>query len=121
MRDFEPVVSVCRHCQNYNLEGRRGGHCSQLGSLVQGSWKACSLAIPPFAPSWESSTGIKHELAQLIRQHQQKLEEREPQRANRDPIEVLEACIHTSEVSEAWLAVEIEEIEEAPAAVTEPS
>jgi hypothetical protein len=25
---------------------------------VRGSWKACSLAIPPFAPSWENIEGI---------------------------------------------------------------
>jgi hypothetical protein len=24
-----------------------------LGVPVQSSWKACSLAFPPFAPSWE--------------------------------------------------------------------
>ncbi|EKF03574.1 hypothetical protein FDUTEX481_02479 [Tolypothrix sp. PCC 7601] len=28
--------------------------CQQLGAPVQGSWKACSLALPPFAPSWET-------------------------------------------------------------------
>ena len=114
MRDFEPVVSVCRHCQNYTLEGRRGGHCNQLGSLVKGSWKACSLAIPPFAPSWESQSGIKYELAQRIRKQQQQLEELEPSIANRNPIEVLEACINTPDASEVWLATE-----EEPAVVTE--
>jgi hypothetical protein len=25
-----------------------------LGAPVRGSWKACSLAAPPFAPSWET-------------------------------------------------------------------
>ena len=114
MSNFEPVISFCRHCQNYSLEGRRGGYCSQLGSLVQGGWKACSLAIPPFAPSWESPSGIKHELAQLIRKQQEQLEVLEPQMTKRDPIEVLEACINTSEANEVWLA-----IEESPAAMTE--
>jgi hypothetical protein len=28
--------------------------CQQLGAQVQASWKACSLALPPFAPSWET-------------------------------------------------------------------
>jgi hypothetical protein len=28
--------------------------CQQLGVPVRGSWKACALALPPFAPSWES-------------------------------------------------------------------
>jgi hypothetical protein len=46
-------VSVCRYCQYYKAEGRRGGQCQQLGGQVQSSWKACSLAIPPFAPTWE--------------------------------------------------------------------
>ncbi len=39
-------------------EGRRGGQCQQLGALVQGGWKACVLAIPPFAPTWERLDGI---------------------------------------------------------------
>ncbi|HEY9816884.1 MAG TPA: hypothetical protein V6D20_13960 [Candidatus Obscuribacterales bacterium] len=47
-------VSACRHCQHYVTEGRRGGQCQQLGSPVKGSWRACSLALPPFAPTWES-------------------------------------------------------------------
>jgi hypothetical protein len=28
--------------------------CQQLGAPVQAGWKACSLALPPFAPSWET-------------------------------------------------------------------
>ena len=28
--------------------------CQQFGSPVQAGWKACSLALPPFAPSWET-------------------------------------------------------------------
>jgi hypothetical protein len=28
--------------------------CQQLGVPVRGSWKACSLALPSFASSWES-------------------------------------------------------------------
>lgn len=45
--------STCRNCRFYKPEGRRGGHCQQMGALVRGSWQACALAIPPFAPSWE--------------------------------------------------------------------
>ena len=107
MSNFKPVVSVCRHCQNYSLEGRRGGYCNQFDGLVQGSWKACSLAIPPFAPSWESRLGIKGELEQLIKQQWQKLDALEPQVVNRyASIESLEACINTPEPSEAWLVGE---------------
>lgn len=46
-------TSICRLCQHYSLEGRRGGQCDRLGVTVQGQWNACNLYIPPFAPSWE--------------------------------------------------------------------
>lgn len=61
MRTTNLTISACRHCLHYATEGRRGGHCKQLGAPVQGGWKACSLAIPPFAPTWESSEGIAEE------------------------------------------------------------
>lgn len=51
-------ASACRYCRYYNVEGRRGGICQQLGVPVRGAWKACSLSLPPFAPSWESIEGI---------------------------------------------------------------
>ncbi len=54
--------SACRHCRFFTPEGRRGGNCQQLGVQVRGGWKACSLALPPFAPSWE---GIKDEIIVL--------------------------------------------------------
>ncbi|MBW4495578.1 MAG: hypothetical protein KME26_21340 [Oscillatoria princeps RMCB-10] len=47
------LASTCRNCRFYSLEGRRGGHCLQLNVQVQASWKACALAVPPFAPPWE--------------------------------------------------------------------
>jgi hypothetical protein len=53
------LASACRHCRFYQPEGRRGGHCSQLDAPVRGNWKACSLAIPPFAPSWEALEGLR--------------------------------------------------------------
>lgn len=53
MKPYNCSVSCCRNCQFYQLEGRRGGACQQLGVPVQGHWKSCPLAIPPFAPSWE--------------------------------------------------------------------
>lgn len=52
------LTSACRHCRFYSPEGRRGGQCQQLGVPVQSSWKPCPLAIPAFAPSWESLEGI---------------------------------------------------------------
>ena len=41
-------VSCCQRCRHFTLEGRRGGHCSQLNVPVQGGWTACSLASPVF-------------------------------------------------------------------------
>lgn len=49
---------ACRHCRYYTPVGRRGGNCQQLDVPVRGGWKACSLAMPPFAPSWEGLEGI---------------------------------------------------------------
>ncbi|NJM71948.1 MAG: hypothetical protein HC862_18135 [Scytonema sp. RU_4_4] len=54
MKQIKSLTSACRYCRYYNLEGRRGGFCQQLGAPVRGNWKACSLALPPFAPSWEN-------------------------------------------------------------------
>lgn len=54
MKHINLLTSACRYCHYYKPEGRRGGVCQQLGAPVQGNWKACSLALPPFAPSWES-------------------------------------------------------------------
>lgn len=54
MKTSNCQATACRHCRFYTPEGRRGGNCQQLGVLVRGGWKACSLALPPFAPSWES-------------------------------------------------------------------
>lgn len=54
MKSIKSRTSACRYCRHYQPEGRRGGMCEQLGALVQASWQACSLALPPFAPSWET-------------------------------------------------------------------
>ncbi len=51
-------ASACRYCRYFTPEGRRGGNCQQLGVPVQGKWKACCLAIPPFAPSWENAEAV---------------------------------------------------------------
>ena len=57
MKALHVAISTCRRCQFYTPEGRRGGHCRQLQVPVGGSWTACSLALPPFAPSWERLEG----------------------------------------------------------------
>ena len=53
MKPSNFLTSACRYCRCYKLEGRRGGMCQILGVPVQGSWKACALASPAFASSWE--------------------------------------------------------------------
>ena len=58
MKSLNLLTSACRYCQYYKPEGRRGGNCQQLGVIVQGSWKACALAIPAFVPSWKGLEGI---------------------------------------------------------------
>ncbi len=54
MKTLNNSTSACRCCRYFQPEGRRGGVCEQLGVPVRGSWKACSLAMSPFAPSWET-------------------------------------------------------------------
>ncbi|TAE53889.1 MAG: hypothetical protein EAZ76_13650 [Nostocales cyanobacterium] len=54
MKPIHPLTSACRYCRHYQPEGRRGGLCHQFSAPVQSGWKACSLAVPAFAPSWES-------------------------------------------------------------------
>ncbi|MEO0489592.1 MAG: hypothetical protein AAF215_04565 [Cyanobacteria bacterium P01_A01_bin.123] len=58
MKPIQLGASRCCRCQFYTPEGRRGGACSQLGVSVHGSWKACSLAIPPFSTSLPELTQI---------------------------------------------------------------
>lgn len=64
---FPSICQHCRHCRHFVPEGRRGGNCEQLGVLVRGGWKACSLAIPAFAPSWEVIEGIAMWQAENLR------------------------------------------------------
>ncbi len=54
MKTVNFLVSACRYCRYYKSEGRRGGTCQLLDVSVHGGWKACHLAIPAFAPSWEN-------------------------------------------------------------------
>ncbi len=54
MKPNKHLTSACRYCRHYQPEGRRGGMCQQLSAPVQACWKACPLAIPAFAPSWET-------------------------------------------------------------------
>lgn len=60
-------TSACQFCRYYQLQGRRGGMCQQLGVPVKAGWKACSLALPPFAPSWERLEEIWQDNNQLLK------------------------------------------------------
>ena len=53
MKTLNFPTSACRYCRYYQPEGRRGGVCQQLSVPVRGGWKACSLALAPFVPTWE--------------------------------------------------------------------
>ncbi|MDJ0678764.1 MAG: hypothetical protein QNJ18_02730 [Xenococcaceae cyanobacterium MO_167.B52] len=50
----------CRHCRHFDPEGRRGGTCQKLGVPVHSNWEACTLACPPFSPSWKTLEDIAH-------------------------------------------------------------
>lgn len=54
MKTTNLLVSACRYCRYYKSEGRRGGMCQLMDVSVHSGWKACALAIPAFAPSWEN-------------------------------------------------------------------
>lgn len=58
MKTANAASLACRHCRFYLPEGRRGGNCERLSAPVQSHWKACTLALPPFAPSWENIDNI---------------------------------------------------------------
>lgn len=49
MSSVDPRISACRHCQHYQVQGRRGGNCQKLNVGVEAEWAACSLALPAFA------------------------------------------------------------------------
>jgi hypothetical protein len=51
-------ISSCRHCFYYQVEGRRGGTCTQLGVPVQACWQACPLAAPLFASTEQKVVGV---------------------------------------------------------------
>ncbi len=67
----------CRHCRYYTPEGRRGGHCQRLNVMVQSGWRACSVAVPPFVPNWESLEEIMLWQQQAIHAHYQHIEQPE--------------------------------------------
>jgi hypothetical protein len=48
MSDIDFLASNCGLCAHYSPQGRRGGYCGQLNSLVESRWDACPLFTTPF-------------------------------------------------------------------------
>lgn len=48
MKTAKGYTSACRYCHCYQIQGRRGGICKQLGVMVQPQWKSCKFAKPIF-------------------------------------------------------------------------
>jgi hypothetical protein len=100
MKNTKSLTSACKYCRYYKLEGRRGGSCQQLGAPVLGHWKACSLALPPFAPSWETLEEVwslpepKPVLASGI--HQNVILTKESQRVT---VQLKESALHNAELT----------------------
>jgi hypothetical protein len=70
MTNRDCLTSACRYCRFYQPEGLHGGACQQLGVNVRSEWKACQLALPAFANSWENAEELTHrqvEIPQLLR------------------------------------------------------
>ena len=59
-------TSKCTFCSHYQLPRGSVGHCQLLNAPVRGGWKSCSLAMSPFAPSWEHAESAKVSAAGFI-------------------------------------------------------
>jgi hypothetical protein len=59
------LTSACRYCRFYHPDGLRGGACQQLHVTVRSEWKACKLALPAFANSWENAEELTHRQVKL--------------------------------------------------------
>lgn len=53
------LTSACRYCRFYQPDGLHRGTCQQLNVSVQSDWKACQLALPAFANTWDSTEELK--------------------------------------------------------------
>jgi hypothetical protein len=70
------LTSACRYCRFYRPEGLHGGACQQLGVSVHSDWKACQLALPAFASTWENAEELtianwQVELPQVIHNNEE--------------------------------------------------
>lgn len=68
MNSLSSSVVVCRLCQHYRPEGRRGGICGKLDVPVAATWEACSLASHPFELSWSSANNINSFLKESLQE-----------------------------------------------------
>lgn len=59
-------TSKCNFCGHYKMQRGSVGHCQLLNAPVRGGWKSCTLALPPFAPSWEHAEGANISAAAFI-------------------------------------------------------
>jgi hypothetical protein len=71
MKDRNCLTSACRYCRFYQPDGLHRGTCSQLNVVVHSDWKACQLALPAFANTWENAEELTHvnwqpEISQVI-------------------------------------------------------
>ncbi|MBE9179920.1 hypothetical protein IQ268_15215 [Oculatella sp. LEGE 06141] len=105
MRTEQLIVSACRHCQFFEGEGRRGGQCQQLGVPVQGGWKACSLAIAPFAPTWETLREAVTLKQKTLPSQELPLQELQPLRSSISTERIVERIVEKSHIPSAQLAI----------------
>ena len=71
MNDRNCLTTACRYCRFYQPDGLHRGACGQLNVSVDSDWKACQLALPAFANTWENAEELTHanwqpELPQVI-------------------------------------------------------
>lgn len=59
-------TSKCTFCGHYQLQRGSVGYCQLLNAPVRGGWNSCSLAMSPFAPSWEHPETAKVSAAGFI-------------------------------------------------------
>lgn len=55
MNNQNCLTSACRYCRFYQPDGLHRGNCDQLNVTVRSDWKACQLALPAFANTWENA------------------------------------------------------------------
>ncbi len=60
MTNQDCLTSACRYCRFYQPDGLHRGACQQLNVSVHSDWKACQLALPAFANTWENAEELTH-------------------------------------------------------------